>query len=105
MPEAACAEKHEGEDEEIVGGVDQDAGGQRAGAEARPAEDQADANEQEEWAEGMGGLLGVHQGEGNAGDDGGNNHGLDGPLRMAVYIERAYGLASSLFSEPIPGRA
>jgi len=73
--EAAGAEEHEGEQEEVVGSVHQDAGGEGTGSEARRAEDKADGDQQEEWAKSMGGLLGVHPGKRNAGEDGGDEHG------------------------------
>ena len=41
VAEAAGAEKHQGEEEEVVAGVDQYAGGEGAGGEAHPAENQA----------------------------------------------------------------
>ena len=65
--EAVGAEEHERKKEEVVRGVDEDAGSERAGGQAGPAEDQADTDQQQKWTERPGGLFGVHQGEGNAG--------------------------------------
>ena len=87
--EAAGAEEHEGEEQEVVGGVDQDAGGERAGVEADGAEDEADEDQQEKGPEGIAGLRAVHEGERNAGEDGADDHGGYGPLRVAEFVDRA----------------
>ena len=48
MFEAACADEHEGEEDEVVGGVDEGAGGEGASGETGEAEDEADAEEKDE---------------------------------------------------------
>ena len=47
----------------------------------------------------------MHPGEGNAGENGTNNHGLDGPLRMAVLAERGRLGVIDLLACPVPGCA
>ena len=54
--------------------MDQNAGGQRAAGKPRPAKDQADGNQQQKRAERPGGLFGMHEGKGNAGGDGAEDH-------------------------------
>ena len=100
--EAAGAEEHEREEHEVVAGVDHGAGGERAGAEADPAEDKAHKDQQEKRAEGPGRLEAVHERERQAGDDGAGDHGREGPVRVSVFVERAAGRSGALFDAPVP---
>ena len=69
MPEAAGRDHHEREEQEVVAGVDEDARGERPREEAHCAQNEAYANEQEEWAERITGLFGMHPRKGNTGGD------------------------------------
>jgi hypothetical protein len=86
--EAAGAHQHEGKEDEVVGGVNEGAGGEGAGGEAGEAEDEADAVEERERSEGVGDLFGMHGGEGKAGEQRGDDHGGERKLRMAVGAKR-----------------
>src|SRR5580700_7635661 len=68
--EAAGADEHEEKKDEVVGGVDEGAGGEGAGGEAGEAEYEADAVEEKERAERVCNLVGVHGGEGKACEQG-----------------------------------
>jgi len=84
--EAAGAEEHEGEEHEVVAGVDDGAGGQGTCGETDPAEDEADKDQKEEWAERPGGLEAVHQSEREAGDHGADDHCGEGPVWFSVIV-------------------
>src|SRR6478752_6135902 len=101
MFEAAGAEEHEGEEHEVVEGVDHGAGCEGSSAKADCTEDEADKNEQEKGAEGPTGLRAVHEGEGNAGKQGTEDHCREGPLRIFVFIERAARSAGEVFDGPV----
>src|ERR1017187_563790 len=101
MLESVGPEQHHGEEQEVVRGMHHDAGGERLGGEAHPAEYQADTDQQEEWSDGVGGLLSVHKGKWNACEDGGEDHGGDGPLRMAIVVERAGAVVGEAFGSPV----
>ena len=81
--------------------MDQDAGGKRAGAEACPAKDEAYADQEKERARGVAGLFSVHPGEGDAGEDGAEEHGHDGPLGVAVFVCGEGRVAGEAFGGPV----
>jgi len=99
--EAAGADEHEGEKDEVVNGVDEGAGGEGTGGEAGEAEDEADAEEKHERAERVAGLVGVHGGEWKAGEDGADDHGGERPLRMTVGAEGWRGFPGAQANGPI----
>lgn len=105
VPEPAGSEEHEGEEKEVITGVDDDAGGQGTRGKSRPAENEADTDEQKKRAERVAGLIGVQKCEENAGDNRGNHHSGDGPLRVTVLVERMARLACGLLGGPIEGGA
>jgi len=103
MPKSTSADHHQEEEHEVVAGVDQRARGQGMGFEAYCAQDQADRDEQHKRSNRMALLFGMDQREGQAGGDGGGDHCEDGPLRLAVRVERKPGFAGAAFDCPIPG--
>src|ERR1700733_12527703 len=61
--ESAGAQKHEGEKQKVVAGVDQDAGSEGSRDESRSTQHEADADQEQEGADGVAGLIGMHKGE------------------------------------------
>lgn len=102
MAEAAGAQEHEREEEEVIAGMYEDAGGEGAGAESGPREYEADGDEEEEGPEGVTGLIGMHEGERDACGDRGGDHGEDGPLGVAICVEWEGGLACASLDTPVP---
>lgn len=85
--------------------MDQDAGRQRACAEASPAEHKTHADEQQERPKRPGGLFGVHEREGDAGGDGAEDYGGQRPARMAVRFQRERWISGGFFDRPVEGSA
>src|SRR5580658_6312874 len=83
--------------------MDEDAGGEGAGGEAGPAQNQAYAYEKQKRAKTPCGLIGVHERERDDGGDGGEDHGADGPLGMVVLIERGNMRVEGFFDGPVEG--
>ena len=73
--------------------------------EAHGAEHEADEDQQQKRAEGAAGLLGVHEGEEDAGENGSDDHGGHGPLGVAVLSRAAAGRCVSLLGSPVVGGA
>jgi len=86
MFEAAGAEEHEGEEHEVVTGVDDGAGGEGSCAETHPAKNDADKDEQQEGAKRPAGLHAVHHCEGNTRKESRYSHRGDRPSWMLVLI-------------------
>jgi len=103
MPESPRADEHGGEEQEVVAGVDQRAGGQGARLQPHRAEDQADHDQQQKRSQRMALLISVNQREEQAGGDGGGDHSGQRPLRMAVFVQWARQLMHEALGDPIAG--
>src|SRR5271165_3503393 len=80
MAEAVAGDRHSGEESEVVGGVDEGAGGEGAGPEPDDAEHDADDANEEDRRPGSGDLFGMEQREGDAGQD--DRNGQDERRRL-----------------------
>src|ERR1017187_4634945 len=105
VPEAASAKHHHRKEQEVVRRVHHYAGSQRACTEPRPAKYKADTNQKKKWAQRITGLGSMHACERKAGENRSDGHGVQGPLWLAVLVERAHRCACGLFVYPIAGSA
>ena len=107
MAEAAGAQEHEREQQEVVAGVDHDAGGERARAEADPAEHQADRRPAAETARATRPVCSpCIRAKGMLVRTEANDHGRQRPLRAEPSSCGRRGCDPvSLFHDPVVGRA